>query len=417
MKTPFQNYLDNLRSVADIFDFSPALVTALSEPNQTIEKDITYQSDKGDTVSLSAYRVQFNNARGPYKGGIRFHPDADQDEVKALAALMMIKCAVIGIPFGGAKGGVQVNPKELSKKELEQIARAWMGAMAEHVGPDLDIPAPDVYTDQQTMAWMLDEYEKQAGKSEPGVITGKPIALGGSLGRGSATAQGGVYVLEELLAKQGLLGKKLTVAVQGFGNAGYLAAKLMYQLGFSVVAVADSRGGIYVEGGLDPEAVLAVKKAEGSVINFSLEAEQLRQVSGDEFLSLPVDILIPAAMDGVITEVNARNIQAKIILELANGPVTPQADKILAEKRTVVIPDILANAGGVMVSYFEWVQNRQYWYWTETEVQEKLQTKIKAAFMEVWTLSQEKNITLRQAAFGKAVKEINIAMEYRGLLG
>ncbi len=416
MKTPFQNYLDNLRTTAKIFNLSDNLVSALSQPNQIIEKEIMYQSDQGGEQSLSAYRVQFNNARGPYKGGIRFHPDADQDEVKALAALMTIKCAVIAIPFGGAKGGVQVNSKELSSKEIQQISRAWMRAMSNHVGVDKDIPAPDVYTNAQIMSWMLDEYEQVIGKSQPGVITGKPIVLGGSLGRASATAQGGVYALEELLTKKGLLGKKSTVAIQGFGNAGYLVAKLLHGLGFSVVAVADSQGGIYDEGGLDPESVFAIKQEKGSVVN-TAEAGKIKVVTSEEFLVLPVDILVPAALDGVITKDNVQNIQAQIILELANGPITPEADRVLAEKGVVVVPDILANSGGVLVSYFEWVQNRQQWYWTETEIQEKLQAKMKVAFSDVWNLSQEKNITLRQAAFGKALLEINTAMDFRGLLG
>lgn len=413
MKTPFENYLANLDKTKTMLGLSESILKQLAEPQKIIEETISIIKDDGSNLDLNAYRVQWNNARGPFKGGIRFHPEADMEEVKALAALMAVKCAVVDIPLGGGKGGVQVDPKKLSEAELEKISRAWSRAMAPYIGVDKDIPAPDVYTNGQIMAWMLDEYENEIGKNEPGMITGKPIDLGGSLGRDTATAQGGVYVLRELIKKMGLPEKGLRVAVQGFGNAGYHVASLLHEAGHVIVALSDSRGGIYHQAGLDPLAVEKIKQVKGSVVDFADEG-LAEKIDGDLVITSEVDILIPAALDGVITKGNAENIKAKIILELANGPTDPDADEILSRNNVVVVPDVLANAGGVTVSYFEWVQNRQQFYWTESEVQERLKPIIVKAFHAVWEMSKEKGVSLRQAAFITGIKRIVEAMHLRG---
>lgn len=411
--TPFQNYLKNLEKAANVLGLSSKELELLSKPNRIVEQKIKIAADNGEEKEFDAYRVQFNNSRGPYKGGIRFHSEADIEEVKALAAAMAIKTAVVDIPLGGAKGGVKINPKDFSEQEIEKVARAWVGAMHPYVGKDKDIPAPDVYTNPQIMAYMLDEFEKITGRSEPGMITGKPLELGGSLGRSSATAQGGVYVLEELVKVLGLKLGGLKIAVQGFGNAGYFAAGILYNLGCKIIAVSDSQGGIYDESGLDPEEVNKIKSEKSSVINFSQAGVQ--KISNSEILELDCDVLIPSALDEVITKDNADKIKAKISLELANGPTTPEADEILFKKGIIVLPDVLANAGGVTVSYFEWAQNNSGYYWSEKEVFEKLQAVMVKAFGDVWNLAKEKNISLRGAAFALAVRRLAKAMELRGL--
>jgi len=368
--------------------------------------------DSGEIKEFNAYRVQFNNARGPYKGGIRFHEEANIDEVKALAAGMAVKTAVVDIPMGGSKGGVQVNPKELSAKEIELVARAWVRAMADDIGVNKDIPAPDVYTTPQIMAYMLDEYEKIKGRSEPGVITGKPLELGGSQGRGTATAQGGVYVLEELINKLGRNRTELRVAVQGYGNAGYHVARILYGLGYKIVAISDSKGGIYNADGINPEEAQKVKQEQGSVTAMN----NIQQLTNEELIACDCDVLLPSALDNQIREDNANDIKAQIIVELANGPTTPEADKILAGKNVIIIPDVLANAGGVTVSYFEWVQNRTQLYWSEEQVIERLKPIMVKSFDEVWNFSREKGITLRDAAFIKAIERIIKAMRLRNAL-
>ena len=410
MNTPFNNYLTNLEKAAKILNLSEKETAALREPNKVIEKKISVALDSGEQKEFNAYRVQFNNARGPYKGGIRFHPAADISEVKALAALMAVKCATVNIPFGGGKGGVQCNPKELSAGELEKVARAWARAMADDIGVDKDIPAPDVYTTPEIMAYILDEYEKKKGRSEPGLITGKPIDLGGSLGRGTATAQGAVYVLEELIKMLGKEQGQLTVAIQGFGNAGYFAANILHNLGYKIVAVSDSKGGIYNATGLNPVEIMKIKEEQGSVTN----AAGAQIITNEEILTCDCDILIPAALDNQIREDNTAAVKAGIILEISNGPTTPAADKILREKGVVVVPDVLANAGGVTVSYFEWVQNRMGYYWTEEEVFAKLKPIMVKAFQDIWRFAEEKKIALRDAAFILAVERIVKAMRLRG---
>jgi len=422
--TPFDNYLTNLRMAGQRLGFTEIELKILQTPDNVIEDRIKITRDNGEIVEYNAYRVQFNNACGPYKGGIRFHQDADINEVKALAAAMAIKCAVVGVPLGGGKGGVQVNPKVLSASEIEKVARAWARLMASNIGVDKDIPAPDVYTTPQIMAYIMDEYEKIIGHSEPGVITGKPLELGGSQGRGTATAQGGVYVLEKLIDILGKNKNELRVAVQGFGNAGYYVAKILYEQGYKIIALSDSRGGLYSAQGFDPEKIFQLKQKYGSLQNIychddicdeqKLAIDQVQVITNDELINTDCDILIPAALDNQIREDNADSIKARIILELANGPTTPAADEILSAKKVIVVPDVLANAGGVTVSYFEWVQNRQQFYWSESEVLQKLKPIMYDSFTAVWQMAEAKKITLRDAAFTLAVNRIMQAMRLRG---
>lgn len=413
-QTPFQNYQTNLRKAAKVLDLTSDEIRLLETPDRILDKKITIKTVKGEQ-ELTAYRVQFNNARGPYKGGIRFHPEADLDEVTALAAAMAIKCAVVNIPLGGAKGGVQFNPKDFSEKEIEAVARAWSRAMSDGIGKDKDIPAPDVYTTPQIMGYIMDEFEKVTGRSEPGVITGKPIPLGGSQGRGTSTAQGGIYVLEELLRITDEKKEVLRVAVQGFGNAGYHAARILHEAGHTIVAISDSKGGIYRDAGLDPRQIFSAKKEHGT-LTAAKEALGLDAdiISNEELLVCACDVLIPAALDRAINKDNAEDVQARFIVELANGPTTPEADEILFKKGVILIPDVLANAGGVTVSYFEWVQNGMNFYWTEKEVLEKLKPIMHNAFTDMWMLAKEHGTSLRDAAFIIGVKRIREAMKARG---
>lgn len=385
----------------------------LMTPDAICMRDLKVITEKGEET-FPAFRVQFNNARGPYKGGIRFHPKADEDEVKALAAAMAVKCAVVDIPLGGAKGGVQFDPRGYSTADIHKIARAYARAMSEHIGVDKDIPAPDVYTTPEIMAVMLDEYEKVVGHSEPGMITGKPIALGGSKGRGEATAQGGVFILEEFVKEIGRTPSDLRVAIQGYGNAGATVAHLLAHDGYRIVALSDSRGTIYHKEGLDLSVIDKAKDAHGSVIT---AVDLIPGASGhpsDEVLSIECDILIPAALDNQIRNDNVSEVKADIILELANNPITPEADEILFKRGVTVIPDVLANAGGVTVSYFEWVQNRTQLYWTEEDVKGKLKEKITLAYKDVLALALTEGISQRKAAYRLAIARIHEAMKLRG---
>ena len=411
----FKQYIKRVEEAAGEINLSAKTLKKLLIPNRIIEKKIKLKLG-GKLETLTAYRVQFNNARGPYKGGIRFHPEVDLAEVKALASAMALKAALIDIPLGGAKGGINFDSKKYDLNDSEKVARAWMRAMADELGPDKDIPAPDMYTDAQTMAYMLDEYEKITGQSQPGVITGKPLALGGSLGRESATAQGGVYVLEALIKKQKLKRQNLKVIIQGFGNSGFNAAKILHQLGYKIVGLADSQGGILNSEGFEPEIIKAKQKEFGSLggIFKGVRNKKVKVVNNQEFLQTKCDILIPAALADQITKANAPEISAKIILELANGPTTSEADEILKQKKVIVIPDILANAGGVVVSYFEWVQNRNQWYWSAEEVAERLEKQMTMAFENVWQLSNEQSRSLRKAAYILALNRLASAIELRG---
>lgn len=379
-------------------------------PMRELHVTIPVKLDDGSIKVFKGFRVQYNDARGPTKGGIRWHPDETIDTVRALAAWMTWKTAVVDIPYGGSKGGIICNPKELSEGEKERLARGYIRAIGEFIGPKKDIPAPDVYTTPQIMTWMMDEFSKITGYNTPGMITGKPPVVGGSLGRGDATARGGMYTLREAAKIKGLDLSEATVAIQGYGNAGQFAHGLIEELfGSKVVAISDSRGGVYVESGLDFKDSLETKLDTGTVTNIKGNA-----VSNKELLELDVDILIPAALENVLTEENADNVKADIILELANGPTTPEADVILHKNNRYVIPDFLANAGGVTVSYFEWVQNETGYYWPIERVHKELDDHMTKAFHSVHGMREEKQVHNRLAAYLVAVKRVVDVMKLRG---
>ena len=408
---PFEIAQAQLDLAAAKLNLDPGVHAVLREPMRELHVSLPVKMDSGVVKVFKGFRVQYNDSRGPNKGGIRFHPDETIDTVRALAAWMTWKCAVVDIPLGGGKGGVICNPKEMSEGELERLSRAYIGQVGRILGPEQDIPAPDVYTNPQTMAWMMDEFSKQRGYYSPGVITGKPIPLGGSAGRGDATARGGMYTVREAAAHLGIDLAKATAAVQGFGNAGYYAAKLVKELfGTKVIAVSDSRGGIINTAGLDADDVLAHKNATGSVVGFPGS----KPISNEEILELGVDVLFPSALENVITEKNAANIKAKISAELANGPQTPEADAVLYKKGVFFIPDFLCNAGGVTVSYFEWVQNLHSFYWEEEEVHEKLDKKMTKAFHDVLAMSLEHKVDMRIAAYMVSIQRVAEAMKLRG---
>ncbi len=438
---PFKIAQKQLDEAAKIMELDEASHTMLREPMRTLVVSIPIKMDNGKTKVFTGFRVQYNDARGPTKGGIRWHPEESLDTVKALAAWMTWKTAVVDIPYGGAKGGIICNPKEMSDAEKERLARGYIRAIGRFIGPEKDIPAPDVYTTPQIMAWMMDEFSKIVGYNAPGVITGKPLCVGGSKGRADATARGGMYVLREAAKHIGLpleadvenmhksyeeLEKlddvipsenAVTVAIQGYGNAGQYAHLLITRLfkNAKVVAVSDSKGGIYVEEGLPYKKTMEVKKNTGSVINY----EGAQKISNEELLELDVDILVPAALENVIRNDNADRIKAKISLELANGPTTPEADEILHRKGCLVLPDFLANAGGVTVSYFEWVQNIYGYYWEFEEVYEKLDRKMSKAFWDVINKQKEykekgKDIHPRIAAYIVSIERVVEAMKIRG---
>ncbi|MFP3254948.1 MAG: Glu/Leu/Phe/Val dehydrogenase [Thermoplasmata archaeon] len=408
---PFKIAQEQLDKAAKVMKLDPALHAFLREPMRVLEVTIPVKMDDGSVKIFKGFRVQYNDARGPTKGGIRFHPQETLDTVKALAAWMTWKTSVVDIPYGGAKGGVICDPKSMSEGEIERLSRGYIRAIGRFIGPEKDIPAPDVYTTPQIMAWMMDEYSKIVGYNAPGVITGKPLEVGGSLGRGDATAKGGMYCLREAAKKIKLDLSKATVAVQGYGNAGQFAHKLVTEMfGAKVVAVSDSKGGIYCEKGLDFEKVLEHKEKTGSVVNFP----GTKNITNEELLELKVDVLIPAALENQITGKNADKIKAKIVLELANGPTTPEADEILYKKGILDIPDFLANAGGVTVSYFEWVQNINGYYWTLDEVYQRLDQKMTKAFWDVMDAMEKYKVEPRTAAYIVAVKRVADAVRIRG---
>jgi len=408
---PFEISQRQLDKAAEKLNLDPQVHALLREPMRTLQVQFPVKMDDGTTKVFTGFRVQYNDARGPTKGGIRFHPEETIDTVKALAAWMTWKCAVVDIPYGGGKGGVICNPKELSTTELERLARGYIRAVGRFIGPERDIPAPDVYTTPQIMAWMMDEYSKIVGYNAPGVITGKPIPIGGSLGRGDATARGAVYTILEAARVIGLNLNGATVAIQGYGNAGYFAAKLMREIaGSKIVAVSDSRGGVYSPEGIDPEAAFEQKKETGSVAGLA----GAKPISNAELLELEVDVLIPAAIENVITERNAANIKARLIAEVANGPTTPEADEILYKNGKYLIPDFLCNAGGVTVSYFEWVQNIGGYYWSLEQVHERLRDKMTRAFHDVHEMAQQNNVDNRTAAYMVSVQRVAEAMRLRG---
>ena len=422
--TPYTRFQTTLHTVLKKMKMESEQSALFDEPQFVHKEKITITADDGSKKSFPAFRIQYNNARGPFKGGIRFHEDADEDEVKALAALMAIKTAVVNIPFGGAKGGVQVNPKELSRKEVQEVSRAYVRAFAHHLGPDIDCPAPDVNTNVDIMAWMRDEYEKQTHTYAPAMITGKPLSFGGSIGRDTATARGAFFILEEMGDRFALDPSELRVVLQGFGNAGAHMAKLLHNAGYIVVAVSDSKGGIYSSEGIDPVRIAKYKGktgsvsgeyCEGSVCDIGhMKMDNVQKITNEELLELDCDILIPAALDNVITEKNAKNIKASYIIELANGPTTPEADAILEKNGVRVIPDVLANAGGVTVSYFEWSQGRSGEQWTAKVVDERLKRIMLDAYKAVRREARRENMTYREAAFSVGIKRMMEAMTVRG---
>ncbi|MBM4463513.1 MAG: Glu/Leu/Phe/Val dehydrogenase [Chloroflexi bacterium] len=408
---PFEVAKRQIDACADILRLSPNVTAMLKSPMRELHVALPLRMDDGSIKVFQGFRVQHNDARGPTKGGIRFHPDETIDTVRALASWMTWKCALLDLPLGGAKGGIICNPKEMSPGELERLSRAYIRAVFQFVGPERDVPAPDVYTTPQIMAWMMDEYSVISGKPQFGVITGKPLAIGGSPGRGDATARGGMFTIREAAKTMGIDLRKAKVAVQGYGNAGYHAARLCSELfGSSIVAVCDSKGGVCCKVGIDPEAAYACKNQTSSVCNLP----GMEPISNEELLGLDVDILIPAAIENIITDKNADKIKAKIVAELANGPTTPEADEILYKNGVHVIPDFLCNAGGVTVSYFEMVQNFYMYTWGEAEVRDRLDKKMTAAYHSVLNTSQEYKINMRQAAYVRAVERVVEAMRLRG---
>lgn len=398
-------------------NLAPDVLEILSHPERVIEVAVPVKMDDGSLKVFDGYRVQYNSARGPYKGGIRYHPQIDINEVKALAFWMAIKCAVVDIPFGGSKGGITVDPKKLSEGELERLTRSFTRVIAQFIGPKVDVPAPDVNTNPKIMDWIVDEYSKFTGKSAPAVVTGKSLENGGSLGRTAATGQGGFYALRETAKKLKLKPGETTVAIQGFGNVGYHMAKLVHQAGYKVIAVSDSHGAIFDKRGLgmDPDNIMKTKKERGLIggcycVGSVCDCENYTEISNEELLEIKTDVLIPAALENVITEKKVGKIKAKVILELANGPTTLEADEILFKKGITVVPDVLANAGGVTVSYFEWLQNLQNYTWTEQMVLEKLEPIMVNSFAAVWQAKEKYNVDLRTAAYTVALERLAAAI-------
>ena len=410
---PFEIAQRQLDSCAAILKLSDDVRDVLKNPMRELHVSIPVRMDDGTTKVFKGFRVQYNDAKGPTKGGIRFHPDETVDTVRALAAWMTWKCALLDLPLGGAKGGVICNPKELSESELEHLSRGYIDQVWQFIGPDKDVPAPDVYTTPQIMAWMMDEFSKLSGKNEFGCITGKPVNIGGSCGRDDATARGGMYTIREAAKELDLDLSKATVAIQGYGNAGCHAAFLCRDLfGSKIVAISDSKGGIYNEGGLDLDLACSHKAQTRSVVDSPREGTQ--NITNEGLIELDVDVLITAALENVIVEENAPNVKAKIVAELANGPTTPEADDILYENGVHVIPDFLCNAGGVTVSYFEMVQNYYRYSWDTEDVYKRLDQRMTSAYQSVLNTSKVYDINMRQAAYAVAVQRVVDAMKLRG---
>jgi glutamate dehydrogenase (NAD(P)+) len=410
-ENPFRLAQQQLRKVAETFEIDDRLVNVLQECKKAVEVSIPTSLDDGTVRAFTGYRVTHNIARGPSKGGMRYHPDVTLDEVKSLAMWMTWKCALMALPFGGAKGGVVCDPKRMSRGELERMTRRFTSEIINEIGPEKDIPAPDVGTNAATMAWIFDTYSMNKGHSVLGVVTGKPLTIGGSLGREEATARGAVFCLEAALRRQQRPIEGLRVAVQGFGNVGSFFAKLVAELGATVVAASDSTGGIHNPNGLDVAAAFAHKRAGGSLG----ELQGGEAISNEELLLLDCDVLAPCALEQVITEENADQVRAKLIVEGANGPITPAADEVLQENGVLVLPDVLANAGGVVVSYFEWVQGLQEYFWKEAEVNARLNEIVTRAFDETWATYEARRISMRLAAYGLAVQRVAEATVTRGL--
>jgi glutamate dehydrogenase (NAD(P)+) len=413
VENPFVTAQTYLRRVAAMLGLDPGLIEVLAETKRELIVHFPVRMDNGETRTFTGYRVQHNEARGPVKGGIRYSPFVTLDEVKALAMWMTWKCAVVNLPYGGAKGGVTFDPHQVSIGELERLTRRYAAEISIIIGPDRDIPAPDVGTDAQIMAWIMDTYSMHNGHSVPGVVTGKPISVGGSTGRFEATGRGILFIAQEACRRRGIPLDGARVAIQGFGNVGGVSARLLAQAGAKIVAVSDSRGGIYNEAGLDVDNYYAHRQAGGLLGEHP--GSDHTHVTNEELLELPVDILIPAALEGQITEQNAGRIKAQMIIEAANGPVTTGADAILAGRGVYVVPDILANAGGVVVSYFEWVQDIQSFFWEETEVNTRLHRIMTNAFNEVAMTAESRQMGLRDGAYVVALQRVVEAMKVRGI--
>lgn len=415
----YKNVLEQVKKASKIIQLDPNIEKFLCCPKRIIEMNIPVKMDNGKTQIFKGYRVQHNDLAGPFKGGIRYSPMVNMDEVTALASWMTFKCAVMGLPLGGGKGGINVDSEKLSKKELECLTRAYTRALEPVIGPDLDVPAPDMYTDSTVMAWIADEYSKLKGKKVPGVVTGKPVSKGGSFGRDKSTALGGIYVLNEMVKEYKLRPAETTVVIQGFGNVGIHIAEFLYEQGFKIISISDSKGALYCKGGIIAKKAIecksktgAVKKCSSARVDYkSRDCSACRVVTNEKLLELDCDILVLAALENQITNKNAAKIKAKYILELANGPVSPEADKIFSRKKVVVVPDILANAGGVTVSYFEMVQNKNNRYWTLKTVNSRLRNVMQEAWKNVLTTSKKYKCTLREAAYIAALLRLERLIE------
>jgi glutamate dehydrogenase (NAD(P)+) len=410
-ESAWETALAQLDEAADLMGLASGVHEILRSPKRALIVSVPVRLDNGATRVCQGYRVQHNVTRGPAKGGIRYHPDVTLDEVKALAMWMTWKCAIAGIPFGGAKGGVTVDPRELSRAELERMTRRYASEILPLIGPERDIPAPDMNTNEEIMSWIMDTYSINKGYSVPGVVTGKPVSIGGSKGRSGATSRGVMYMVFKTLKALGRSIDEVSVAIQGYGKVGGFAAQLLHDAGCRVVAVSDVEGGLYNERGLDPEAINRHQHEAATVRGFARADE----ISNEELLEVPCDVLIPAAIEGVITVKNADAVHAKVVCEAANGPVTFEADKILNDRGIFIVPDILANSGGVTVSYFEWVQDIQAYFWSDEEVNDRLRQIIERAFDEVYALAEEKGLSLRQAAHWIGVGRVAEAHLTRGL--
>ncbi len=409
--TAWDTALAQLDEVAELMGLAPGVHSILRAPKRTLIVSVPFRMDDGSTRVHEGFRVHHNVTRGPAKGGIRYHPDVGLDEVKALAMWMTWKCAIAGIPFGGAKGGITVDPRTLTRNEVERMTRRYASEILPLIGPERDIPAPDMNTDEEIMAWIMDTYSQNKGYSVPGVVTGKPVSIGGSKGRGGATSRGVMYMVFSTLKTLGRGVEEISVAIQGYGKVGGFAAQLLHDAGCRVVAVSDVDGGLYRERGLDPEAINRHKNEAGTVAGY----QGGDAITNDELLEVDCDVLIPAAIEGVITVKNADKIRAKVVVEAANGPITFEADKILNERGIFVVPDILANSGGVTVSYFEWVQDIQAYFWSEEEVNDRLRQIMEKAFAEVHDFATDKGLTMRQAAHWIGVGRVAEAHLTRGL--
>ena len=407
----WETALAQLDEVAELMGLAPGVHETLRAPKRTLIVSVPFRMDDGSTRVYQGYRVHHNVTRGPAKGGIRYHPAVGLDEVKALAMWMTWKCAIVGIPFGGAKGGVSVDVRDHSRAEIERMTRRYASEILPFIGPEKDIPAPDMNTNEEIMAWIMDTYSMNSGYSVPGVVTGKPVSIGGSKGRGGATSRGVMYMIFSTLKQLGIGIDEVSVAIQGYGKVGGFAAQLLHDAGCRVVAVSDVEGGLYREKGLDPEAINRHKQEAGSVLGFP----GAEPITNEELLEIDCDVLVPAAIEGVVTIKNADRIQAKIVCEGANGPVTFEADKILNDRGVVVVPDILANSGGVTVSYFEWVQDIQAYFWSEEEVNDRLRDIMEDAFSQVHALATDKGLSMRQAAHWIGVGRVAEAHLTRGL--